>query len=164
MLSFKQALQLLEDSEVFKSWRRVHPEAFLSHGFFMVAEQDDSWRIGFYHSKDDKITSFSVGKKVCIESSDDVFKKPKTKVVPLDLDKVKLDLAEAVAVATDLQREEFASELPTKIICVLQNLKDSQVWNITFLTQSFNTLNFKIKSENGRVLEKKLQSIVEFKK
>ena len=164
MQAFKEALGILEKSKEFKDWKKKNPDTYLSNGFIVVENADDNWRIGYYHEKSNKITSFNIGKKIIVEPEEEVFKKEKTKVEALDLEKIKLDLAEAVALANNLQKEEFSTEIPTKIIAIIQNLKIGQIWNITFITQSFNSLNFKIKSENGKIVEKKLTSLLEFGK
>lgn len=165
MLLFKEALDILERSKEFKEWRKGNPKAYLSYGFLVIEEQNDNWKIGYYHKGEDKITSFDVGKgKIAIEPESEVFKRKETKVEGLDLKKIKYDLADAVTIANNLQKEEFATENPQKIIAILQKLDVGQVWNITFLTQNFNTLNFKIKSETGRVLEKKMSNLMEFRK
>ncbi len=38
------------------------------------------------------------------------------------------------------------------------------IWNITYVTEAFNTLNMKIDAENGRVLEHNLASVFSFRK
>ncbi|MBI2652931.1 hypothetical protein HYX00_05695, partial [Candidatus Woesearchaeota archaeon] len=38
------------------------------------------------------------------------------------------------------------------------------IWNITYITEAFNTLNMKIDASNGKVLEHNLSSIFSFKK
>ena len=164
MQQFKEAVGILKKSNEFKEWKKKNPDTYLSYGFFVLEQTNSGWKIGYYHKKDDKITSFNIGKKVNIEPESEIFKKPETKVEKLDEKKVKLDLADAITIANSLQKEEYAGEDPQKIIAILQTLKMGQVWNITFVTKSFNTLNFKIKSENGRVLDKKLTSLFEFRK
>lgn len=165
MISFKEALGVLKNSKEFKNWKKDNPSASLCYGFYIVEEKDEDWKIGFYHKKEDKMTSFNVSKnKVRIEPEEEIFKKEETKVNPLDEKKINLDLAEAIAIADDLQKEEYVTENPQKIIAILQTLEIGQVWNVTFVTKNFNTLNFKIKSENGRVLDKKLTSLFEFRK
>jgi len=165
MISFKEALKILETSEEYKKWKKKNPSTYLSHGFLIIESTDYNWKIGYYNHKKDKLTSFDVGKKVTIEPEEEVFKKDKNKKIEkLDLEKIKLDLSEAVAISKQLQEEEFSTENPTKIIAILQKIDLGQVWNITYLTQNLNTLNFKIKSETGRVLEKKLTGLMEFQK
>lgn len=164
MLSFKEALGNLKSSDEFKNWKKGNPKAHLCYGFLILEDKDDNWKIGYYHKQNDKMTSFIISdNKIAIEPGEEVFKKETAKVKPLNEEKVKIDLADAVAIANDLQKEEYATENPQKIIAILQNLDVGQVWNITFFTQSFNTLNFKIKCDTGRVLNKKLASLFEVK-
>jgi hypothetical protein len=164
MISFKDALKILEESSEFRSWRKKNPKTYLSYGFYVIDNEDVNWKIGYYDGKKDKLTSFDVGSKIKIEPDEEVFQAKKKKVEKLDLEKVKFDLADAVGIAKNLQEEEFVTENPTRIIAILQKIEVGQVWNITCLTQNFNTLNFKIKTETGRVLEKKLTSLMQFKK
>ena len=164
MQEFKEALKILEKSKEFKEWKKKNPEAYLSYAFFVVEDVDSGWKIGYYHKKHDKVTSFNVRDKITIEPEQEVLQKEKKAVEKIDLGKVKHDLSDAVTIAINTQKEEYATEDPKKIIAILQTLNKKQVWNITFLTQTYNTLNFKIKSENGRVVEKKLSSLFQFDK
>jgi len=163
MRQFKEALKSLESSKEFKSWRKSNKNDYLSYGFYVLEDDDCNWKIGYYNKKNDKITTFNVGDCVNIEPSEDIFKKEETNVEPLDSKKVKLDLAEAVTIANELQQEEYESENPTKIIAILQNTEGGNIWNITFLTKNFNTLNFKIKSDTGRVIDKQITNLMEFR-
>ncbi len=164
MILFKDALKILEKSSEFVNWKKKNKTTYLSYAFYVIENMDVNWKIGYYDAKKDKLTSFDVGSQIKIEPDEEVFKEKEKKVKKLDLDDVKLDLGDAVSIAQQLQEEEFVTEKPTKIIAILQKIEDNQVWNITYLTQNFNTLNFKIKTETGRVLEKKLTPLMEFKK
>lgn len=165
MILFKDALKILEKSSEFKEWKKKNKETYLSYGFYVIENSDVNWKIGYYDSKKDRLTSFDVGTQIKIEPDQEVFKKEKErKVKKLEMSKVKVDLGDAVCITQGLQEEEFTTEKPTKIIAILQNIKEHQVWNITYLTQNFNTLNFKIKTETGRVLEKKLTPLMQFQK
>jgi hypothetical protein len=164
MILFKDALKILEKSSEFKDWKKKNKNTYLSYGFYVIENSDVNWKIGYYDSKKDKLTSFDVGSQIKIEPDEEVFKKKEKKVKKIDIDEVKLDLGDAVSISQQLQEEEFVTEKPTKIIAILQKIEEHQVWNITYLTQNFNTLNFKIKTETGRVLEKKLTPLMEFRK
>jgi len=164
MKLFKEALEELKISKEFKEWKKENPDVFLSYGFLMLGKQDDNWKIGYYHKKDNKITSFVVGDKIEIEPESEVFKRESTKVNEIDLKKLKFDVDKAVGIAKKLQEEKYANEKPQKIIIILQKLKIGQIWNITYLTYNMDTLNFKIETETGKVLEHKLSSLFEYKK
>lgn len=162
MKSFKEALEDLHKSQEFKGWKKNNQDCYLSYGFYVVEQNDTNWKIGYYNKESDKITSFDVGKKITIDPEEEIFKKEDKSIAALNLDEVKLDLADAVALANSIQKEEFSTENPIKIIAILQSLEDRQVWNLTFLTQNFNTLNFKIKADTGNVIDKKLVSLMQF--
>lgn len=158
MQDFKEALEILEKSKEFKEWKKKNPEDYLSYALMIVDEKDTDWKIG-YCNKQNKVTSFNVGNRIVMEPEDKVLQKEKKGIKEIDLGKAKLSMADAVTVAVNLQKEEFVTESPQKIIAILQTLDIGQIWNITFFTQSFNTLNIKVKSENGRILEKKIQPL-----
>ena len=83
----------------------------------------------------------------------------------IDLNKVKLSFAEIIDLASEFQKEKYPKEESNKIIAILQNLeKFGNVWNLTFITESFKTLNIKVNTENGKIVEHKLSSIFEFRK
>lgn len=161
MKSFKEALSKLKNSKVFKDWYKGNKDHYLSYGFYVVEKNDANWKIGYYHKKTDKITSFDIGNKIKMEPEEEILKKKDKTIDALDLKNVKLDLADVVALADSVQKEEYSTETPIKIIAILQALEGHQVWNLTFLTQNFNTLNFKIKADTGRILEKKLVSLMQ---
>jgi len=164
MQQFKEALKTLEKSRQFQEWKKKNPEAYLSYAMLVLEDKDDGWKIGYYHKKTNKITSFVIGDEIKVEPEDDILQKEEKAVERVDAEKVNHDLSDAITVAYELQQEEFATESPKKIIAVLQTLDNAQVWNITFLTQSYNTLNFKIKSDNLKVIEKKLSPLFQFQK
>ena len=98
-------------------------------------------------------------KEITIDPVDKAFQKEEKKVERIDLNALKLTLADAVNIAKELQQQEYATENPKKIIAIIQKIDSNQIWNITFLTQSFNTLNIKINSNSGKIIDKKLQPL-----
>ncbi|MEE9525404.1 MAG: hypothetical protein V3V78_02240 [Candidatus Woesearchaeota archaeon] len=159
MKQFKEAFKVLQKSQEFKEWKKQNPETYLSYAMMVVEDKEDDWKIGYYNKKHEKVTSFNIGEKITIEPEDKVLQKEKKAVEKIDVDKIKHDLSDAVTLAVSTQKEEYVTESPTKIIAILQTLDKKHVWNITFLTQSFNTLNFKIKADSLRIVEKKLQPL-----
>jgi len=103
----------------------------------------------------------------CIKAhvEEEVFKKPSMSVNEINLDKIKLPLKEILEKVETFRKKTYPKELQEKIIVILQNLDDfGDIWNITYITKAFNTLNIKISAENGKVLQHKLSSIFDFKK
>ena len=55
--------------------------------------------------------------------------------------------------------------MPIKTIAILQNIKPhGNIWNLTYITQAFNTLNMKIDASTGKILDHNHSSIFSFRK
>jgi len=163
-MEIKNLLKRLRENKEFKEWKNQNKDSFLAHVFKLLddANQDD-WQIGFYN-KDDTITSFIITPNdIKIAKTENIFKKPDAKVKPLDEKKIKIDITEALQTAEKIQTTEHKQETPMKIITILQKIDTGQIYNITYVTQSFKILNFKIDSSTGKLLSKKLESIMDFK-
>jgi len=161
-----KAIQTLESSKEFKGFKKQNKDAFLTHVFYMLDEaNENAVQIGYYDKARDRITTFVIeGNSIIKNPEAEVFKEQETLMHPLELSKVKIDMKEAVAIADRLQKEKYKDEIPVKKIAILQNLPVGQVWNITFVTRTFKTLNIKIDAETKKVVFEKLLSIVEFGK
>jgi len=161
MKLFTEALKFLENSDEFKNWKKQNPGVFLSSGFTILDQ--DYWKISYYHKKTDKITSFVVSSIIEIEPESEIFKKETTKVNELNLEDLKLNLDKTLEIAKKFQQEKYKDEITNKTIIILQKLDIGQIWNITCLTLKLNTLNLKIDTKTGKILEHKLSSILSFK-
>ena len=157
-------LKRLKENNEFKEWKKKNKDSFLAHIFKMLDDANkDDWQIGFYN-KDDTITTFILTPDgIKIAAAENVFKRPEAKIQRLNEEKIKIDITKALEAAEKVQTTEYKNEVPSKIITILQRLDIGQVYNITYVTQSFKVLNLKIDSSTGKVLKKKLTSIMEFK-
>ena len=163
-MEIKDTLKRLEESSEFKKWKKNHKDSFLAHIFKMLDDANrDDWQIGYYN-KDDTITTFIITKDdIKIAETENIFKKPDAKIEKLEEEKIKIDITNALETAEKTQAKEYKQETPYKIITILQKLNIGQVYNITYVTQSFKVLNFKIDSSTGKILKKTLQPIMDFK-
>ena len=127
--------------------------------------QEDEWQFGFYDSNNDKITTFIIVKDdVKMRPEEDVFKKEETKINAVELNHVNTSFDTAIEKASEFQQKNFPKDLSIKTIAILQNMPElGNIWNITYVTQSFNTLNMKIDASNGKILEHNLSSIFDFR-
>ena len=163
MDKLKSTLKKVESSKEFKAWEKGHKSAYFSYAFSLLDESVD-WQVGFYDPKTDKITTFAI-KDNCIfmHPEEEVFKKEETKVNKLELEKIKIGTVKAAELAEKFQSEKHPKENPTKAILILQNLgKLGDIWNITYVTQAFNTLNMKISAKDGKVIEHTLTPLMDF--
>ncbi|MEA2036358.1 MAG: hypothetical protein U9O94_02535 [Nanoarchaeota archaeon] len=163
-MEITNVLKRLREDNKFKEWEKKNKDSFLAHIFKMLDDANkDDWQIGFYN-KDDTMTTFQLTpSEVNIVAPENIFKRPEAKIEKLDEDKIKLDISNALQTAEKIQTTEYKSETPFKIITILQKLDIGQVYNITYVTQTFKVLNLKIDCTTGEVLKKKLSSIMEFK-
>jgi hypothetical protein len=160
MEDVKKELMELQDSEVYLAWKDNHPDAYLTHAFCMYESKGQvDWQFGFYHKDTDKITTFVMEDMIKKMPESEVLKRDDM-LNPVDMTKVDIDLMTALNVARTLQEEKYKGQSPLKIIVLLQNLREGLVWNITYLTQGFKTLNIKISAETGDVVDSSLKSLI----
>ena len=160
-----EALEILKNNPTFKDWKKHNEETYFSYGFNVIEkEKENPWQLGFFDKKNDKLTSFTVLEHdIIISPQEDAFKPETMEIMPIEVEKVKKNLQEILQKAEGLQKKEYKAEIPMKIIAILQNLENfGTIWNITFVSRTMKTLNIKINSENGNILEHKLHSLFEF--
>jgi len=166
-MDIKPTLEKLEGDSEFKKWNKKNKSTYFSYAFKIPQEMgSDEWQIGFYDKKKDKITTFViVGDNIKVRPEEEVFKKEETKVNEIQLDKVNLTFDDALAKADEFQQKNFPKDKSIKTIAILQHIAEfGNVWNITYVTEAFNTLNMKIDASNGKILEHNLASVFSFKK
>ena len=165
-MELKPALKKLEESQDFKKWHNKNKDTYFSYAFKIPQEMPDEWQLGFYNKKKDKITTFVMnGDNIKIRPEEDVFKKEDMKVNEVQINKVKLTFDNAISKADEFQQKNYPKDKSIKTIAILQNITNlGNIWNITYVTEAFNTLNMKIDASNGKVLEHNLVSILSFRK
>jgi len=164
MKSFKEALDELKNSEVFKNWSKDNSNCYLSFGFVMI-KAEDLWRIGYYHPDNEQVTSFVIDEKILVEPEDKSFKKPESEVKELNPDEIKVEYSKALKLAEEIQKEKYSTEIPMKIVMIIQNHNElGNIWNVTYVTQNFKTLNIKIDANSGEIIKDQLIELFEFKK
>lgn len=166
-MDIKPALEKLEKSDSFRKWRQKNKSTYFSYAFKIPQEMSASdWQLGFYNAKKDKITTFVIaGDNVNIRMEEEIFKKEGAKVNEVELGNVNLDFDGAMSKAHEFQERNFPKDRSIKTIAILQNIQElGNIWNITYITETFNTLNIKIDASSGKVLEHNLSSVFSFRK
>ncbi|MBS3110957.1 hypothetical protein J4435_02565 [Candidatus Woesearchaeota archaeon] len=164
-MELRSALATLDSDPGFAGWKSLHKDAYFSHAFTMLQDQQEDWQLGFYQHKDEKITTFVVKPHgVEMRDAEETFKREESRIEEVRLPKNALELKEVIRKANEFQQERYPKDRSMKIITLLQNLPEyGSVWNITYVTQQFNTLNMKIHPSTGEVLDHKLSSIFSFR-
>lgn len=155
---FTKKLKKLENSSKFKEWQDSR-NSFLAH-IFISSDAQDVWQFGYYEKDKDEITTFVMNSEIEHSISEQIFKKPEAVIMELDRDKVKMDPDKALKIMDKLRDEKYKQVQSMKWFMILQKLEFGQVYNITYITSTFNTLNAKINSENGEVIREKLDSLI----
>lgn len=157
-----KSIDTLEHSIIFKDWKRQNKAAYLVNCFTMIENNESpQWHIGYYDEKKDRIVSFIVGDEITKTPESEVFKE-KSKVLPFIKPNIKIDYLKAFENALTLQKEKYPGNSPLKKIILLQNFDGHYIYNITFITQTFKTLNIKVSSQDGRIISDKIHSIFDF--
>src|SRR3989338_6283631 len=166
-MDLKLLLKKLEESSDFKKWHTKNKNTYLSYAFKIPQEMKESeWQFGFYNKKKDRITTFVIADSaITIRPEEEIFKKDDMEVSGIQLDKVKMTFDNAVAKADEFQQKNFPKDKSIKTIAILQNMPElGNIWNITYVTEAFNTLNIKIDAATGKILEHNLSSVLSFGK
>ncbi len=163
-MQLKEKLSLLEKSRIFQEWKKENKASFLAHIFRMYDKaNEDVWQFGYYNA-DDTITTFILEQEEVKEIPEqEIFKKEKKKLSPISIEKISISFSEAVDKAKAVQEEKYKQHPIMKIIAILQKL-EAQVYNITFVTQTFGTLNIHIDSSTGDVLSDRFTSLMDIAK
>ncbi len=160
MLSrIRESVKKLEASNEFKEYKKNNPKSYLVSSFSILEEED--WEIDYYNPVKKLVTSFLVRERIKTKPESQAFQEREETISELDLKKVKIDLDKALEILENFRDKKYPNETADKKIIVLQNLKKfGQIWNITYLTNSFKTLNVKIDAEKGKILSEKLSSLI----
>ena len=158
-------LDNMEESEEFKRWKKEHADSYLAHIFRMDSAGSEELCLIGYYNPDDTITSFEInGKDIVLKSCEKIFKQDSSAVKKLEMDKVSLDFKQIKSIAEEFRKKKYKNELPSKKIFILQNIDIGQVWNVTIVTLTFNTLNLKIDANTGEVIQHNLTSLMQMGK
>ena len=166
-MKLNDVVEKLEASSKFKEWRKTNNGHYLAHAFMMMDKENSNiWQIGYYDPKNDMMTTFIIeGDEIKVSPELNIFKRPGATVEKLDLSKVKIGSIEAIEKAQEVMSKEYPSAVPMKMFFIIQNIPDhGHVYNITFVTHDFKTINIRISSEGCQVLHHKLEAIFDIKK
>lgn len=160
-MRFKEALEKLQAHDEFRQWKEENPHHYLAHGFTMHDKQvKPGWQIGFYNTKEDRIVVFTIeGEDVTRNPPSELFKKD-SGVKELVIEEVTSDIDEALAAAESHRAEKYKGHEPMKTIVLLQHLQRGQLWNISFVTNTFAVCNVKLDSKTLEVLDSSCETLL----
>lgn len=166
-MKLRDALKKLEENDEFKDWNKKNLDNFFSYAFTLLEDKNSHpWQLGYYHKSTDKVVTFTINDdSIEMQKEEEVFKKPDMKVKKVDIKKVKVPFKDILKITEEFRKKEYSKELVNKTMIILQNLEGyGIIWNITYVTHAFNTLNIKVNAESGKIIKHSLDSIMSFVK
>lgn len=162
-MNFQQAIHKLTTDINFKHWHKEHAEKFLSHGFLMLDEANkDTWQIGFYDGANKRMTTFLVSEKGIEQTQEQEILEtdlPPQKLSPSELI---IEESKALDISKETLKKYYDKESSIKNFFIIQQTPDGPIYNITYFTQSFKTINIKISAKTGQILSHNLQALADF--
>lgn len=163
---FKQTLQIIESSNLFKNFKEKYPSSELCAGFFILDFLSNDTKRSLDYKTDDKIFTFDLNDKDEIIVKEDKLMNEKgyPKLRPIKPEtKVEVDELKGLAGTQALDRGISAKF--HKIIAVLQvtdiDGNEKQVWNLTCMLDQLIILHILIDSETGKILKFERKSMMD---
>ncbi len=186
-----QLVRAVESGNEFKEWRAGNKAAYLSSVFIMAgnvaqlkgSDSGNEWLVSYYDEDDDTFTTFSTSGSQRA-AREQAFKKGRS-LPRLDAESVQVGISKCAELAEAVRATSYKGEETSRIIVILQPLARGEilagneagdgnsakalpkgsirpVWNITYITTSFNVINVKIDAESGKVLSHHLSGVMDF--
>lgn len=157
-MDFVQTLHTLEESILFRNWKREHPSAYLVHFFFMTG---DALQIGYYESQPEILTTFTISDNIMKKEDTEIFKEGNS-ISPLVMEQITFPLQEAIDTALHCQKEKYPQHPVSKQILFLQTINKQPTYNITFVTETFTLFHILIHATTGKILSEEMQPLSAF--
>ncbi len=159
-MELKKVVSEIESTPEFKEWKKTHKGFYLAHAFVMPS--DNVWQIGYYDKESNKIdTIIKLGDEIKIEPAQEILKASQ-EILELNPDDVKISVKEALEKASECIKENYSKELLLKHFLIIQHLEGKTVYNITYVTQSFKTINIKLSTIDGKMIKHALDKLADF--
>ncbi len=158
-MEFRKLIEETKNLEEYKTFIKSNPEAYLVHVFFMT---NSNPQIGFYSRSTKKVSTFDINSMdhSVIVHEEPPFQETEHDIKELDLSKIKIEFDRAIEIANNVKDEFYKKEMINRQVVILQHLDIGQIFNITFITQTFKTLNIKINAEREEVISHELANLI----
>jgi len=164
-MNFHQTLEKVEQSKVFQDLRQKNSDIELVAGFFILdfLSNDNKNSLDYKVPDTDKIYTFDVkAEDVLIKEdkliTDETNTHPKLSKIDPDI-KVEVDEIKSIAGTEALDRGISAKF--NKIIAVLQNYEDKEIWNLTCMLDQLIILNILIDTKTGKIIKFERKSMMD---
>ena len=155
----KDALAKLHTDGTFSTWRGDHPDTILAHIFL----ESDNIQIGYFDPVKNNMTTFVLGEELKMIPDQEILK-GNSEIQELDINEVIVSPQEALEAADALRKTHYTDERVLKSLSILQNFDGSCVYNITYFTMTFKTVNIKVSAIDASIINHSIGSLAGFDK
>lgn len=168
-MNFKEALEGVEASEEYKSFRESNPNAELCAGFFIQDFLSNDTKDSIDYKDKGKIFTFNILKDGIKMYEDELMDLPNTpKLQALLSNETKIEVDELKAIAQNRAHEEGIGAKFNKIISVLQtheeNSEKKQIWNLTCMLDQLIILHILVDCNTGEIIKFQRKSFMDLVK
>ncbi len=162
-MNFQQTYETITQSKVFKDFIEKNPDSELVAGFFILDFLSNDTKKSLDYKLDNKIMTFSLNQNNEITLTEDkLIEKPGLPVLTKISPNIKIDLDEIPSLAEKAATENNIKQKFHKIIAVLQNHEQQEVWNLTCMLDGLVILNILINTETGQTIKFERKSMADF--
>ncbi len=159
-MDFHEAVKQVRAMPQFKHLPKT---CHLAHAFVMKENEGEEWQIGYFCPDTDRMISFIVDEEVHQLPPAEVLKSD-IAIKTLDPANVKISAEEALAIAEKVRLDHYKASMPMKTFFLIQHLPEGTVYNLTYVTRQFTTLNIKIDAKDGTVVKHSNEPLISFDK
>ncbi|MBT4135897.1 hypothetical protein HOD75_00865 [archaeon] len=161
-MNFKETHEIIESSNAFQNFKKQYPDAELCVGFFIRDFVTDEERNSLDYKTEDKIFTFDIKDNNEILQKEDKLidegNHPQLKSIKPE---VKIEVDELKGLTGTQALDHGISAKFHKIIAVLQNHEDKQVWNLTCMLENLIILHILMDSETGEIIKFERKSMMD---
>lgn len=153
-MEITQAIEKVKSSDTYSGWD--HSGYHLAHVFFMTGKPA---QVGFFNEKEGSMVTFDADSKANMNESKELLTVG-GKVEELEIDKLRVKKEEAIEKVKELLDKEYPKESLKQEMIILQQL-ERPIYNITYFTSSFKTLNIKIDGVSGDIISHDIKPLID---
>lgn len=160
-----EVLKKLEAAKEYLAWKKEHPKCVLAHLFVMFDEVNkDEVQIGFYDADAKRITTFTLSQ---LPSQNTVAVIPEQEILESEEgiaefapSEAKIDFESAIKISNNCKEKNYPKEMLLKLFFILQQREGKLIYNVTYFTRTFNTINVRIDALTGEILKHTKDSLM----
>ena len=162
-MTFAQTYNIIAESKTFRNFKEQHPTAELVAGFFILDFISNDTKNSLDYKHKDKIFTFSLNQNNEITLTEDKLIETSThpQLTPIQ-PTTNIELNRLKSITEKKASEDNIHVNFNKIIAVLQNHENKQVWNLTCMLDQLQILHVLIDSNTGEIIKFEKKSLMDF--